>query len=236
MGAVELNQEDTSTNQSAQPVRVLLVDDELLVRAGLRMVLSGSPGITVVGEAGDGLAGAQAAAALRPDVVLMDVRMKGMDGIEATRRIVEGGCACAVVVLTAFDTESFVADALAAGAQGFLLKSAPPSEIIDAVLAAARGEMPFTPEVLRRIATLAARSSQPSGLVDALASLSERELEVAMLVADGLANAEIAAELHLSLATVKTYLNRIFDKTGCGSRVPLALLVERGRVAGAVPR
>lgn len=211
---------------------LLLVDDEALVRAGLRMVLDSNQGISVVGEAGDGLAAVQAVTALRPDVVLLDIRMPGMDGIEAARRITALPAPPAVVMLTAFDTEDFVADALEAGAQGFLLKSAPPQELVNAVHAAARGELPFTPEVLRRVVGLAARTSVPRHQASVLAELSERELQVALGVADGLANAEIAESLFLSLATVKTYLNRIFDKTGAESRVQLALLVERARMAG----
>ncbi|MEL4358780.1 MULTISPECIES: response regulator transcription factor [unclassified Luteococcus] len=214
---------------------LLLVDDEMLVRAGLKMVLDGNQGISVIGEAADGLAAVQAVEALRPDVVLLDIRMPGMDGIEAVRRISALPQAPAVVMLTAFDTEDFVADALDAGAQGFLLKSAPPTELVDAVHAAARGELPFTPEVLRRVVGLAARTSQPRHEASVLAELSERELQVALGVADGLANAEIAEGLFLSLATVKTYLNRIFDKTGADSRVQLALLVERARITGNLP-
>lgn len=206
---------------------VLLVDDEMLVRAGLRLVLDGRDGITICGEAADGLAGVQAVGALRPDVVLMDVRMPVLDGIEATRRITATQGAPAVVMLTAFDTEAFVADALEAGAQGFLLKSSPPDELAAAVLAARRGEMSFTPEVLRRVASLAARTGRTRADASLLDGLSERELDVARAVARGLGNAEIAAELYLSVATVKTYLNRIFDKTGATTRVGLALLVER---------
>lgn len=214
---------------------LLLVDDEMLVRAGLKMVLDGNQGISVIGEAGDGLAAVQAVEALRPDVVLLDIRMPGVDGIEAARRISALPDAPAVVMLTAFDTEDFVADALDAGAQGFLLKSAPPQELVDAVHAAARGELPFTPEVLRRVVGLAARTSQPRQQASVLGELSERERQVALGVADGLANAEIAESLFLSLATVKTYLNRIFDKTGAESRVQLALLVERARLSGNLP-
>lgn len=213
-------------------VSVLLADDEMLVRAGLRLVLDGVDGIRVVGEAADGLGAVQAVASLRPDVVLLDVRMPGMDGLEAARRISAEDGAPAVVMVTAFDTDEFVASALAAGAQGFLLKTAPPQEIVAAVHAAARGEMPFTPAVLQRVARLAARPSAPPQEAAALAELSERELDVARLVAEGMSNAEIAQALHLSLATVKTYLNRVFDKTGTQGRVQLALLVERARIAG----
>lgn len=209
-------------------VKLLLVDDEALVRAGLRMLLDGSRGITVVGEAGDGLAAVQAVEALRPDVVLLDIRMPGMDGIEAVRRISDLPHAPAVVMLTAFDTEAFVAQALDGGAHGFLLKSSPPDELVRAVLDAASGQMSFSPEVLHRIVALASRAAVPSG-PDVTETFSEREAEVARAVAQGLTNAEIAEQLFLSLATVKTYLNRLFDKTGATNRVQLALVVERAR-------
>ncbi|WP_460705998.1 response regulator [Luteococcus sediminum] len=209
-------------------VKLLLVDDEALVRAGLRMLLDGSRGITVVGEAGDGLAAVQAVEALRPDVVLLDIRMPGMDGIEAVHRISALPKAPAVVMLTAFDTEAFVAQALDGGAHGFLLKSSPPDELVQAVLGAASGQMRFSPEVLQRIVALASRAAVPAG-PDVTETFSEREAEVARAVAQGLTNAEIAEQLFLSLATVKTYLNRLFDKTGATNRVQLALLVERAR-------
>lgn len=210
-------------------VRTLLVDDEPLIRAGLRMILDGAAGVEVVGEAGDGRAGVQAAAALRPDVVLMDLRMPVLDGIAATREIVGTGRGAAVVVLTSFDTEGFIADALDAGAQGFLLKSAPPEELTEAVRQAAAGAMPFTPAVLRRVAQLAARASRPDD-ADQLAELSERELEVALLIADGLGNQEIADRLYLSLPTVKTYVSRLFGKLDASNRVQIALAVRRARL------
>ncbi len=210
-------------------VRTLLVDDEPLIRAGLRMILDGAAGVEVVGEAGDGRAGVQAAAALRPDVVLMDLRMPVLDGIAATREIVGAGHGAAVVVLTSFDTEGFIADALDAGAQGFLLKSAPPEELTEAVRQAAAGAMPFTPAVLRRVAQLAARAPRPDD-ADQLAELSERELEVALLIADGLGNQEIADRLYLSLPTVKTYVSRLFGKLDASNRVQIALAVRRARL------
>lgn len=211
--------------------RLLLADDEFLVRAGLKLTLDGTQGIHVVGEAGDGVAAVQAVESLCPHVVLLDIRMPRKDGIEAARRIAERPDAPAVVMMTAFDTEGFVADALDAGAQGFLLKSSPPEEIVRAVLDAAAGEMPFTPSVLRRVTALAARAGRARQEPDPTQGLSEREREVAHLVADGLSNAEIAAQLYLSLATVKTYLTRLFTKTGATSRVQLALAIERARLA-----
>lgn len=214
--------------RTSPTARTLLVDDEPLIRAGLRMILDGAAGIEVVGEAGDGRAGVQAAAALRPDVVLMDLRMPVLDGIAATREIVATGHGAAVVVLTSFDTEGFIADALDAGAQGFLLKSAPPEELTEAVRQAAAGAMPFTPAVLRRVAQLAARAPRPDR-ADQLADLSERELEVALLIADGLGNQEIADRLYLSLPTVKTYVSRLLGKLDASNRVQVALAVQRAR-------
>ncbi|MFT4296785.1 MAG: response regulator transcription factor [Micropruina sp.] len=209
--------------------RTLLVDDEPLIRAGLRLILDGTPGIEVVGEAGDGRAGVQAVASLRPHVVLMDLRMPVLDGIAATREIVASGHGAAVVVLTSFDTEGFIADALDAGAQGFLLKNAPPEELIDAVRQAAAGGMPFSPAVLRRVAQLAARAPRPDA-ADPLAELSDREREVALLIADGLGNQEIADRLYLSLPTVKTYVGRLLGKLDASNRVQIALAVQRARV------
>ncbi|MFT4216916.1 MAG: response regulator transcription factor [Micropruina sp.] len=209
--------------------RTLLVDDEPLIRSGLRLILDGTPGIEVVGEAGDGRAGVQAAASLRPDVVLMDLRMPVLDGIAATREIVAAGHGAAVVVLTSFDTEGFIADALDAGAQGFLLKNAPPEELIDAVRHAAAGAMPFSPAVLRRVTQLAARAPRPGG-ADPLGALSDREREVALLIADGLGNQEIADRLYLSLPTVKTYVGRLLTKLDAGNRVQIALAVQRARL------
>lgn len=210
------------------PIRTLLVDDEPLIRAGLRLILDGAPGIEVVGEASDGRAGVQAVASLRPDVVLMDLRMPGLDGIAATREIVASGHGATVVVLTSFDTEGFIADALDAGAQGFLLKSSPPQDLMDAVRAAAAGEMPFTSAVLRQVASLAARAPRSDG-PDPLADLSDREREVADLIADGLGNQDIADRLYLSLPTVKTYVGRLMTKLDATNRVQVALAVQRVR-------
>lgn len=209
-------------------VKLLLVDDEPLVRAGLRLILDGTEGITVVGEAADGLGAVQAVESLRPDVVLLDIRMPGMDGIEAVRRMGLRENGPAVLMLTAFDTETFVAQALQAGAHGFLLKSSPPEELVDAVLGAAAGDIRFSPAVLQRVVALASRAATPPG-PDPTEGFSDREAEVARAITEGLTNAQIAEELFLSLATVKTYVNRLFEKTGATNRVQLALLVERAR-------
>ncbi len=203
-------------------MRVLIVDDEPLVRAGLRLVLDPARGIEIVGEAGDGVAGVRAARELNPDVVLMDVRMPGGDGIEAVGRIRAAGLDCRVLMLTAFDTDEFVLGALRAGADGFLLKAEDPELIEQAVLGAGDGAAMISSPVLRRLVGLAAQPATPVGRPS---SVSGREWEVARLVAQGRSNAEISAELHLSLATVKTHLGSLFAKLGLENRVQLAILV-----------
>ncbi len=209
-------------------IRILLVDDEPLIRAGLRMILDGSAGVEVVGEAGDGRAGVQAAAALRPDVVLMDVRMPRCDGVEATRAIRARPNPPTVVMLTAFDTDDFLLGALDAGASGFLLKHTPPTQLVTAIQQAVDGTMAFSPSVVQRLVNAATRAPQPPAS-NALEELSPRETEIARLVAEGLTNAEIAGQLFLSLPTIKTHLARIFEKLEVTSRVQLALAVHGHR-------
>jgi DNA-binding NarL/FixJ family response regulator len=203
-------------------VRVLVVDDEPLVRAGLRLVLDPARGIEIVGEAADGIAGARAARELRPDVVLMDVRMPGGNGIEAVGRIRAAGLGCRILMLTAFDTDDFVLSALRAGADGFLLKAEDPDVIEQAVLGAAEGASMLSLPVLRRLVGLAAPPTTPAGVPP---GVSEREWDVARLVARGRSNADISAELHLSLATVKTHLGSLFAKLDLDNRVQLAMIV-----------
>lgn len=213
---------------AVEALRVLLVDDEALIRAGLRLVLDGNQGITIVGEAADGVEGVALARELQPDVVLMDVRMPRLDGVEATRQVrAAGEDAPAVVVLTAFDTDEFVLGALRAGAAGFLLKHTPPPQLVDAVRQAAAGTMSFSPEALARLVSAVAAPAPPG--VERVAALSERESEIAWLVTDGLTNAEIAGRLFLSVPTIKTHLVRIFEKLGVTNRVQLALLVHDSR-------
>ena len=208
---------------------VLIVDDEPLIRAGLRLVLDGAQGIVIVGEAGDGVEGEELAARLRPDVVLMDVRMPRRDGVAATARIRALPSPPSVVVLTAFATDAYVLGALRAGAAGFLLKHTPPPQLVDAVRQAAAGTMTLSPEAITPLLD-AASAPQVEG-VERVASLSDREAEVADLVAEGLTNADIAARLYLSLPTVKTHLARIFEKLAVTNRVQLALLVNAARRA-----
>lgn len=217
-------------------IRVLLADDQRLVRAGFRMILRAEPGIEVVGESQDGLQVVEAAKALRPDVVLMDVRMPNLDGIEATRRIVAlSEPAPRVLVLTTFDLDEYVYEALAAGASGFLLKDVPEEQLAAAIRVAADGGAIFSPTVTRRLieelSQRAARKEPPKSLEE----LTPREVEVLTLVARGLSNAEIAETLVVSEHTAKTHVAHILSKLNLRDRVQAVVLayetglVERGR-------
>jgi DNA-binding NarL/FixJ family response regulator len=211
------------------PVRVLVVDDDPLVRSALRLVLGGDPGVELVGEAADGAEGRAAAASLRPDVVLMDVRMPREDGIAATEALVAGPRPPAVVVLTTFDADETVLAAIRAGASGFLLKDTPPEQILAAVHRVHAGEPMLSPSVTRTVmAAVAAASGDPRGtgaraLVE---GLGERERQVALAVGRGLTNAEIAAELYLSVATVKSYVTTLMAKLDAANRVQIAIRVH----------
>ena len=260
----------TDERRGATPVRVLLVDDEALMRSGLRLMIDGARGIEVVGEAADGHAALEQVAALGPDVVLMDIRMPRMTGLEALAALRERGDQARVVMLTAFDTDEFLLEALRSGAEGFLLKDSPPEEVVEAVLAAAAQRPRFSPEVLRRLVRLAAdggaigasgSSGEPGARADGTADgalggagaastagagpsspsagspsaepslspapkgITEREWDVARLVAQGLANPEIGASLFMSVATVKTHLGRLYQKLQVTNRVQLAIAV-----------
>nr|WP_246314212.1 response regulator transcription factor [Kineococcus aurantiacus] len=200
-------------------MRVLVVDDERLVRAGFRMILGSEPGVEIVGEAGDGVEAVTAARALRPDVVLMDVRMPRMDGIEATRRIVRLDPAPAVLVVTTFDQDEHVYAALRAGAGGFLLKDAPESQLVAALRTVAEGVSLLAPSVTRRLVeSLSPPPSSPAVPVGGLHDLTPRELDVLELLAGGLANGEIAERLGVGDATVKTHVSRVLTKLGLASR------------------
>jgi DNA-binding NarL/FixJ family response regulator len=208
------------------PTRVVLVDDEQLIRAGLRLLLHGRDGIEVVGEASDGIEAMTVVASTPCEVVLMDMRMPRCDGVSATAGIRARPDAPPVLVLTTFDDDDLVLDALDAGAIGFLLKDTPPEELVAAVRAAAAGRQTFAPVVLDRLvnAAVASRASAAdTGTDGLLATLTDREREVAEAVARGLSNAQISTALRMSLATVKTHLGRVFDKLGADNRVQVAL-------------
>jgi DNA-binding NarL/FixJ family response regulator len=211
-------------------IRVVLVDDDALVRSGLRMMLAGAAGIEVVGEADDGRGTLGAVDRHRPDVVLMDIRMPQVDGIEATRLLRSQPDPPAVLVLTTFDADELVLRALRAGAAGFLLKDTPPAEIVRAIELVAAGDSMLSPAVTRQLIALVARDSDADvrrdGARDALATLSAREHEVALAVGQGRSNAEIAAELHMSVATVKAHVSRLLSKLDVDNRVQIALLVQ----------
>lgn len=245
---------------TAPAIRVLLVDDHAVMRAGFRMILESADDIVVVGEAATGIDAVAAASALRPDVVCMDVQMPDMDGLEATRRIVaDPEVDAAVVVVTTFDRDDYLFDALAAGASGFLLKNAGPEELMNAVRVAAAGDALLAPEVTRRvIARFAATPHQnstepaapnprgartPSSSVLSVefrgprtgaapaAELTEREAEVLQLIAQAMSNAEIAQRLYIGEATVKTHVSNVLQKLGARDRVAAVVYAHRHGIA-----
>jgi DNA-binding NarL/FixJ family response regulator len=215
------------------PVRVLIVDDDPLVRAGLSMILKGAGDVRVVGEASDGSEVPAAVAEHRPDVVLMDIRMPGVDGLTATETLRGRPGAPEVLVLTTFGADEFVLRALRAGAGGFLLKDTPPGQIRDAVLRVAQGEATLSPSVTRQLIAHVTTAPPPDrgGAGRRLDQLSTRELDVALAVAQGLSNAEIAARLFMSVATVKAHVSRLLAKLDLNNRVQIALLVHDAGLA-----
>ncbi|MDP3891930.1 response regulator transcription factor [Nocardioides sp.] len=210
-------------------IRVLIVDDDPLVRSALTLMLGGQSDIGVVGEAGNGLDGLAVAADLSPDVVLMDIRMPVLNGLDATRRLHATSDPPRVIVLTTFDADDYVVSALAAGADGFLLKDTPPAEILDAIRKVADGDPMLSPSVtatlIRRV-RLDNGNDRSQGAEEKLATLTSREHEVAVAVGRGLSNAEIAAELFLSVPTVKAHVSRLFDKLQVTNRVQIAICVH----------
>jgi DNA-binding NarL/FixJ family response regulator len=218
-------------------IGVLLADDQELVRSGFRLILDLAEGIEVVGEAADGHEAVQLAKELQPDVVLMDVRMPELDGIEATRRLRQAGVGSRVLVLTTFDLDEYVYAAVRAGASGFLLKDAPREQLVTAVRTVARGEALLAPAITRRLIERFVNRPAPTQTAPALAELSQRESEVLRLLARGLSNAEIAEELILGEATVKTHVARILRKLDLRDRVQAVVfayesgLVEPGASA-----
>jgi DNA-binding NarL/FixJ family response regulator len=211
-------------------VRVLLADDQDLVRAGFRMILETQADIQVVGEAADGVEAITATRRLQPDVVLMDIRMPNLDGLQATKQIVAARSGSRVVILTTFDLDEYVYQALTAGASGFLLKNAPPEQLIGAVRVVAAGDALLSPSITRGVIEQFARLPPPGG-TDALQGLTDREQQVLQLVARGLSNAEIAAELFVSDATVKSHVAHLLAKLQLRDRVQAVVLAyESGLV------
>jgi DNA-binding NarL/FixJ family response regulator len=215
---------------------VLIVDDQALVRAGFRMILDAEEDIDVAGEAADGADAVAEAQRLRPDVILMDVRMPQVDGIEATRRVLADGLDTKVVMLTTFDMDEYVYDALRAGASGFLLKDVPPEQLVAGIRAVAQGDALLAPSVTRRVIEEFVR--RPPASVQAMppevADLTARELEVLQLVAKGLSNAEIAKELFVSETTVKTHVAHVLTKLRVRDRVQAVVLAYECGLAGVV--
>jgi DNA-binding NarL/FixJ family response regulator len=214
-------------------IRVLLVDDDALVRSGLKLMLAGAEQIEVVGEVDDGRGVLAAVDSHHPDVVLMDIRMPQMDGIAATRLLRSQPRPPGVIVLTTFDADELVLRSLRAGAAGFLLKDTPPTEIVQAIEHVYAGDGSLSPAVARRLIALVAGDTDAGerheSARERLATLSAREREVAIAVGRGLANADIAAELHMSVATVKAHVSRLLTKLGVDNRVQIALLVQEAQ-------
>ena len=213
-------------------IRVLIADDQALVRGGFRVILESEPDLEVVGEAANGDEAAKAAAALEPDVVLMDIRMPGMDGIEATRRVLAAERPPRVLVLTTFDHDEYLYEAVRAGASGFLLKNVSPAHLVHAVRTVAAGEALLDPALTRKLLDDFARRPAPGARApERLQELTDRELSVLRLVARGLSNTEIAGDLFLSAATVKTHVSNILAKLDLHDRVQAAVLAyETGLV------
>jgi DNA-binding NarL/FixJ family response regulator len=218
----------------SEQVRVLVVDDDALVRAGLSMLLAGAEDIEIVGEAADGSQVARAAAEHRPDVVLMDIRMPGMDGLAATELLRAQDGAPEVIVLTTFEADDYVLRALRAGASGFLLKDTPPADIVRAVRTVAAGEPILSPTITRRLighVTDNEGDDRTRHAREQLDRLSQREREVAIAIGLGKSNADIARELYMSVATVKAHVSRLLEKLQFNNRVQIALLAHDAREA-----
>ncbi|NQX14109.1 response regulator transcription factor [Microbacteriaceae bacterium VKM Ac-2855] len=221
-------------NETGTDIRVLIADDQDLVRAGFRIILESEPGIVVVGEARNGTEAIEASRRLRPNVICMDVQMPGVDGLEATRRIVADPDLCAgVLILTTFDRDDYLFDALKAGASGFLLKNASPENLVEAVQIVARGDALLAPDVTRRVIE---RFSSPEGAASErphpeIDDLTEREREVLVYLARGWSNAEIAAELYLGEATVKTHVSKVLMKLGVRDRIQAVVFAYEHGIA-----
>lgn len=220
---------DESSRTPNAPVRVVIVDDDALVRQGLGLILGGNGPIEVVGEAADGIEAEAVVEDARPDVVLMDIRMPRRDGIATTRALRARPAAPRILVLTTFDADDNVLDALRAGASGFLLKATKPERMVESILAVAAGEPAFSPTVIGQVVAAATRGDAGDRRRDALTSLdalTDREREVAIAVARGWSNAQVSAELFMSVATVKAHISKIFEKLGLENRVQIAVRVH----------
>jgi DNA-binding NarL/FixJ family response regulator len=229
----------SSASAATAPVRVVLADDQDLVREGLRLVINRAPGLTVVGEAATGHDAVRAARRARADVVLMDIRMPGLDGLAATRRIAadDGLAGVRVLILTTFEVDEYIFEALRSGASGFLGKSARPAALIDAIRTVARGDALLSPSATRSLIArfLKLHDSEPVRLSPLLATLTNREREVTALIADGMSNTDIARQLTLSPLTVKTHANHAMTKLGARDRAQLVVLAYQTGLA-RVPR
>ena len=215
------------------PVRLLIVDDDALVRAGLRMILGGTPTISIVGEAGDGHEALDAIATARPHVVLMDIRMPRLDGLETVKALAARADPARVIMLTTFDTDDLVLTALRNGAAGFLLKDTPPAELVDAVHRVAAGEPILSPSVTAQLiaSVTGDAGARQQHALSLLNLLTDREREVAVAVGTGLSNAEIAAHLFMGIATVKTHIGQLFAKLNATNRVQIARIVHDAGLA-----
>ena len=211
-------------------IRVLVADDQSMVRAGFRMLLSGEPDIDVVAEASNGLEAVDKAARYSPTVVLMDIRMPELDGLEATRRILAADTGVRILILTTFDLDEYIYEALRAGASGFVLKDDPPEQLLAAIRTVAAGEALLSPAVTKRVIQHYTRAPRPT-LPKALDDLTERELEVLRLVARGLSNAEIGQELYISETTVKTHITHILQKLDLRDRVQAVVFAYQTGIA-----
>lgn len=220
---------DTDRRSNDRPLRVLLVDDDAMVRAGLTMMLGGAVDIDVVGEAADGHEAVRKVDALRPEVVLMDIRMPRLDGLQATKAVMSRPRPPRVIVLTTFDADAHIVEALSAGAEGFLLKDTPPADIVEAIRRVASDEPMLSPSVTRAILARLRDSDTSARAREArrrLAALTDRERDVASAVGRGLSNSEIAIELHLAVPTVKGHVAQLFSKLGVVNRVQVAMCVH----------
>ncbi|MFP7834880.1 response regulator [Marisediminicola sp. LYQ134] len=218
----------------APRTRLAIVDDDALVRAGLRMILGGDASIDIVGEASDGRDALEVIAATAPHVVLMDIRMPRLDGLETTKALTARGDRARVIVLTTFDTDELVLTALRHGAVGFLLKDTPPAELVDAVRRVAAGESILSPSVTAQLiaAVTGGSDARRTHAVALLERLTDRERDVAIAVGRGLSNAEIAAELYMGVATVKTHIGHLFTKLEASNRVQIARTVHDAGLTG----